>query len=159
LADGKSLSLKEMVRRSGNTPRTIRFYEEIGLIRPFGRTPGGHRLYHAAELEKLQLVSDLREAGLSLEEIKTMLDLKAEIGDARRCSVEVTKLLNTKIDELKRRLGVLLRLKEEFSDTVDVLQAACAECKHPPGQELCQACTDVNHQSLPRTFRWLWNVH
>jgi len=154
-----TLTLKEMVRRTGNTPRTIRFYEEIGLIHPVGRSPGGHRLYHPSELEKLQLISDLRIAGCSLEEIKTIFELKRARGDARSASAEVAKLLGDKIEDLKRRLSALIHLRDELSSSIAVLQNACINCKHPPGQEICESCADIDHDRLPRTFRWIWNVH
>src|SRR5260221_5999883 len=56
----------EMARLSNNTLRTVRFYEEAGILRPVGRTEGGHRLFERPELDRLLLVSDLREAGMSL---------------------------------------------------------------------------------------------
>src|SRR5258708_38990334 len=66
----------EMARLSNNTLRTVRFYEEAGILRPVGRTEGGHRLFERPELDRLRLVSDLREAGMSLEEIRTLLDAR-----------------------------------------------------------------------------------
>jgi DNA-binding transcriptional MerR regulator len=158
-AQEKTLSLKEMVKRSGATPRTIRFYEEVGLIRPVGRTPGGHRLYSERELEKLSFVADLRDAGLSIEEIKELFDLRRLTSGAREASVQVAQRLNEKIEELRRRMAVLGRLRDEFASSVDIFQHTCSECRHPPGREVCDVCTDIDHSHLPRTFRWLWNVH
>jgi MerR family copper efflux transcriptional regulator len=157
-AEAKSYTLREMVRQSGNTPRTIRFYEEIGLVQPIGRTPGGHRLYDARELEKLQLVSALRDAGLSLDEIKLLFALRRSHPDGRSASRQAISILTTKIDELKRRLSVLSQLKDELGSAVDIFRHSCTDCKHPPGQELCESCTDVDHSHLPRIFRWIWNV-
>jgi DNA-binding transcriptional MerR regulator len=147
-----------MVRQSGNTPRTIRFYEEVGLIRPRGRTQGGHRLYEPRELEKLQLITDLRLAGFSLEEIRVVFGLKRATADAKRASQQMMQLLNDKLEDLKRRLAALIQLKEEFAGTMSVLQNACAECKQPPGQELCSSCAEVDHGNLPRTLRWVWHL-
>jgi DNA-binding transcriptional MerR regulator len=157
--DEKTLTLKEMVKRSGSTPRTIRFYEEVGLITPVGRTQGGHRLYRPSELEKLSFISDLRDAGVSLEEIKELLDLRASSQNARDASQKVSQLLHNRIEDLKRRLGVLARLRDELAHSVDIFQKSCADCKHPPGNEVCDTCTDIDHARLPRAFRWLWNVH
>jgi len=158
-SERETLTLKEMVRASGNTPRTIRFYEEVGLIHPVGRSPGGHRLYQPSELEKLQLISDLRIAGFSLDEIKAIFELRSVRRDARQASAEVAKLLADKIEDLKRRLSALMQLRDEFASSVKLLQDACLQCKHPPGQEICEVCTDIEHGNLPRTFRWIWNVH
>src|SRR5215475_3804791 len=109
----KTLSLKEMVKRSGATPRTIRFYEEVGLICPVGRTPGGHRLYSELELDKLGFIADLRDAGLSIEEIKELFELRHAMGSAKEGSTRVARRLNEKIDELRRRMTVLSRLRDE----------------------------------------------
>src|SRR5262247_851294 len=108
--EAKTFSLKEMVKRSGATPRTIRFYEEVGLIRPVGRTPGGHRLYSELELEKLGFISDLRDAGLSIEEIKQLFELRLSAPNARAASVEVARRLGEKMEELRRKVTVLARL-------------------------------------------------
>src|ERR1700734_3560260 len=56
------LTTGEMARRSNNTLRTVRFYEEEGILRPVRRTEGGHRLFDRRELERLMLVTDLRTA-------------------------------------------------------------------------------------------------
>src|SRR5438876_8418171 len=151
--DAKTFSLKEMVKRSGSTPRTIRFYEEVGLLHPVGRTPGGHRIYAESELEKLTFIADLRDAGLSIEEIKELFDLRRAAGGARTASAEVARKLNEKIEDLRRRMAVLGRLRDEFASSIDIFQHSCAACKHPPGQEVCDACTDIDHADLPRTFR------
>jgi MerR family transcriptional regulator, Zn(II)-responsive regulator of zntA len=157
--EAKTFSLREMVKRTGATPRTIRFYEEVGLISPIGRTPGGHRLYSERELEKLTFIADLRDAGLSIEEIKELFDLRHAAGNARTASAEVARKLTEKIDDLRRRMTVLGRLRDEFSSSVDIFRHSCSDCKHPPGQEVCDACNEIDHARLPRTFRWLWNVH
>ena len=60
------LTTGDMARKSGSTLRTVRFYEEAGILKPTQRTEGGHRLFEASELDKLRLVSDLRSAGFSL---------------------------------------------------------------------------------------------
>ena len=157
--EAKTLSLREMVKRTGATPRTIRFYEEVGLIHPVGRTQGGHRLYSEHELEKLAFIADLRDAGLSIEEIKELFDLRAAAGSARAASGEVARKLNEKMEDLRRRMAVLARLRDEFASSVDIFQHNCAECKDTPGQERCQTCVEIDHGQLPRTFRWLWHVH
>lgn len=54
--------------------RTLHFYDEIGLVSPAGRTDGGHRVYGPREIERLQQVISLRATGLSLDEIRAILD-------------------------------------------------------------------------------------
>ena len=70
------LTTGEMARLSNSTLRTVRFYEEEGILRPARRTEGGHRLFERSELDRLMLVTDMRMAGLSLDDIKAILEVK-----------------------------------------------------------------------------------
>lgn len=58
---------------TGLSFRTIRYYEEIGLVRPSGRTKGGFRLYTEADVERLLLVKAVRPLRLNLDETRQML--------------------------------------------------------------------------------------
>ena len=67
---GAEYSSGDLARATGNTVRTIRFYEEQGLLQPAEVSEGGHRRYTEADLEKLRLIADLRELGLPLSQIR-----------------------------------------------------------------------------------------
>jgi DNA-binding transcriptional MerR regulator len=71
---------------TGLTPRSIRYYEEIGLLRPAARSQGAFRLYDASDLERLGFIRELRDdAGFSLGEIALLLeDEEARIRDRER---------------------------------------------------------------------------
>ena len=64
----------ELARRTGLTVRTLHHYDEVGLLRPGGRTPSGHRLYGDGEVARLQRIQSLRRLGFGLEEIGAVLD-------------------------------------------------------------------------------------
>lgn len=152
------LTLKEMVRGTGNTPRAIRFYEEEGLLQPARRSPAGHRMYEPRELEKLALISDLRKAGFAIHEIKRIFTMRADRDSAKEAAAEVQLFLTERVAELRRLIDSVVRLRDEFSQSLDIL-TACADCREPPGEEVCEACTRIEHGALPRTFRWIWSVH
>jgi DNA-binding transcriptional MerR regulator len=63
----------DLARATGHTVRTVRHYEEAGLLVPSEVSDGGHRRYTEDDLERLRLIVDLREVGLSLCEIKSIL--------------------------------------------------------------------------------------
>lgn len=66
--------MEEVVRRTGLTPRAIRYYEEMGLLSPSGRTAGGFRLYDDVEIAQLIRIKELQTLlGFSLAEIKHIL--------------------------------------------------------------------------------------
>ncbi len=69
------LKIQEVAAELGLTPRSIRYYEEIGLLEPAGRSEGAYRLYDADDLERLRFIKGLRDdAGFSLAEIGTLLE-------------------------------------------------------------------------------------
>jgi MerR family transcriptional regulator, thiopeptide resistance regulator len=64
----------ELAARTGLTVRTLHHYDEIGLLRPARRTASGHRLYGESEVERLQRIVSLRQAGFGLEDIVGIVD-------------------------------------------------------------------------------------
>jgi DNA-binding transcriptional MerR regulator len=68
------LKIQEVAAELGLTPRSIRYYEEIGLLEPAARSGGAYRLYDADDLERLRFIKGLRDdAGFSLAEIGALL--------------------------------------------------------------------------------------
>ena len=65
---GGLLTLKDMTAGSGCTPRTVRYYEREGLLQA-ARSSGGHRLFPPGELDRLNFILALREAGVSDQEV------------------------------------------------------------------------------------------
>jgi MerR family transcriptional regulator, repressor of the yfmOP operon len=91
------LRINEVAAETGLTPRTIRYYEEMGLLEPAARSEGDYRLYDASDLDRLQFIRDLRDdAGFSLAQIGQLLeDEKARERNRRR--------FRTSGDETERR--------------------------------------------------------
>jgi DNA-binding transcriptional MerR regulator len=68
------LKVGELARRTGISVRTLHYYDEIGLLTPARRGDGNHRLYAVADIARLQQITSLRQLGLSLEEIRAVLE-------------------------------------------------------------------------------------
>lgn len=73
--DERLLQIGEVAERVGLSLRTVRYYEEVGLVTPASRSDGGFRLYSAADVERLQLLKRMKPLGLSLEEMRELADL------------------------------------------------------------------------------------
>ena len=157
--DDKLLTTGEMARLSNSTLRTVRFYEEEGILRPVKRTDGGHRLFDRGELDRLLFVSDLRTAGLSLDEIKEILALKKGAANGKDAAKDVRRILGVRIQELHEKLAVLTRLRDEFAQTSEII-ASCLTCQDNEGfPEGCRECSVItSHAHLPRSTRVLWAV-
>jgi DNA-binding transcriptional MerR regulator len=85
-ATTRPLRIGEIAERTGTTPRTIRYYEEIGLL-PGGssREKGKHRVYDEADVERLQEITRLRDLlGLSLDELKLLVEAEEARAALRR---------------------------------------------------------------------------
>ena len=77
-AGERLLRIQEVAADTGLTPRTIRYYEELGLLAPAARSEGAYRLYDAEDLERLRFIRGLRDdAGFSLAEIGQLLEDEA----------------------------------------------------------------------------------
>jgi DNA-binding transcriptional MerR regulator len=129
----ESLRIGDVARLVGTTPRTIRYYEEIGLLAEAPARPSGqHRMYTEAEVERLREVMRLKDLlGVSLEELKTLLsaeEARAEVrAQLRREDVDPARrreLLNEALGHLDRQLALvrhraaeLARLEHELSET------------------------------------------
>ena len=156
--DGALLTTGEMARRSENTLRTVRFYEEEGILRPVRRTDGGHRLFDKRELERLLLVTDMRAAGLSLDEIKQILEVKQHAGSGGVAAARAMEILHRRITELRDKLAVLGRLQDDLTETTDIM-TACVSCDDTRFPLRCDSCSVMTSRAtLPRSLRVLWST-
>jgi MerR family Zn(II)-responsive transcriptional regulator of zntA len=154
-APKQRLTLKEMVRGANTTARAVRFYEAQRLIQAAARSPGGHRWFHQSELARLRLVIDLRECGLSIEEIRAVLSAKTQGSRPQEAAVAVQALLSTHLQELQRKVVVLERLSREFTSALQILDQ-CAHCEDPRGLEACASCELPRLSSTPASFHQIW---
>jgi DNA-binding transcriptional MerR regulator len=129
------LRIHEVGRRLGLTPRAIRYYEEIGLLTPAGRTEGDHRLFSQADVERLQTIKSLRDdAGFSLADIGALLadeDERAARRVAYHGTTDVQQRRGLLVEELDRvdRHIVLLRGKiDRLAGMIGEAEARRARC-------------------------------
>ena len=71
----------EVVARTGLSHRTIRYYEEMGLLTPSARTEGGFRLYDEADIQRVQLIKPMKPLGFSIEQMRQLVDALDTLAD------------------------------------------------------------------------------
>jgi len=108
-------SIGEVSELSGVSPRTIRYYEELGLLPGVRRRSGGRRVYGADELERLRFIGRLKTLGLALQEIKELNALYALAGSTSAMLRRLDDLLGTHLLGLDGRIQELLGLRDEMS--------------------------------------------
>ncbi len=69
------MQIGQVAEKAGLSLRTVRYYEEVGLVQPISRTPGGFRLYSEREVERLRILKGMHPFGISLEEIRELMEL------------------------------------------------------------------------------------
>jgi len=108
-----ALRIGEVARLVGVPAKTLRYYEDIGLIWPAGRTESGYRFYGWRELEQIEFVRRAKTMGLTLEQIRGLVEVAEEgmpSGVLRRLDV----LLEQKLEETERSLEELRAFRESL---------------------------------------------
>jgi DNA-binding transcriptional MerR regulator len=154
----ESLRIGDVARLLGTTPRTIRYYEEFGLLPEAPARPSGqHRIYSEAEVDRIREVMRLKDLlGVSLEELKTLLtaeEARAEVrAQLRRDDVDPERrreLLAEALGHIDRQLALvrnraseLAKLEDELSETRKRVRRkirgldAAREGSFPPSEEM-----------------------
>jgi DNA-binding transcriptional MerR regulator len=101
----------ELAGRLRLNPRTLRFYESMGLLPEPDRTSGGYRDYGADDLERVRFIKSAQRLGLSLEDIKEILAFKDR--DELPCDY-VLSVIDREADALDQRIAELERLRKEL---------------------------------------------
>jgi DNA-binding transcriptional MerR regulator len=78
------MQIGEVAERTGLSLRTIRYYEEVGLVVPATRSQGGFRLYTDTDVERLQVVKRMKPLEFTLEQMGELLDISDRLASPRR---------------------------------------------------------------------------
>ncbi|MCG3730787.1 Zn(II)-responsive transcriptional regulator [Vibrio cincinnatiensis] len=107
----------ELAKRCGVSSDTLRFYEKNALIKPAGRSESGYRLYDEANQQQVSFILKAKALGLSLDEIKELLDIKLEAtehscAEVKSITSAKLKLIDEKIAELTRIRAALKKIND-----------------------------------------------
>jgi MerR family copper efflux transcriptional regulator len=108
------MNIGQAARRSGLPAKTIRYYEEIGLLRP-QRAENGYRDYDDLDIHRLRFLQRSRGLEFSVEECRQLLSL---YDDKARESADVKAIANAKLAEIDRKLAELMGLRDMLSHLV-----------------------------------------
>jgi MerR family transcriptional regulator, Zn(II)-responsive regulator of zntA len=133
------MRIGDLAKRAGTTMRTIRYYEERGLIEPARRTKGGFRLYQEEELRKLHLIRSLQVLDMPLAQVKAFFDERQRGRAAAEIAPALQGVLRAHLEEMERRIAQYRAMQESVRQTIDILDA-CRRCPHEPGPGVCGHC-------------------
>ncbi len=132
------LQIGEAAEHVGLSLRTVRYWEEIGLVTPSARTEGGFRLYSDEDLRRLRIVKHMKPLGLTLEEMRELLELieqsaRPELVDAPELHIVRSKLQeyadrgDEQIAKLERYLDQARSLRRDIADRLGRCDAVLGE--------------------------------
>ncbi len=109
------MNIGTAARKSGLPPKTIRYYEEIGLIAPH-RAENNYRDYSDGDVHRLRFLQRSRSLGFSVEQCRQLLSLYA---DHARESAEVKALAQAKLDKIDQKIAELAALRATLAQFVE----------------------------------------
>ena len=117
------MNIKDVATRSGLPAKTIRYYEDIGLIRPL-RAANGYRAFRDSDLHKLTFLSRARSLGFSIEDCRTLMALYE---DRSRASADVKTVANAHLARIAEKIAELRAMEAALTHLV----GACAGDQRP----------------------------
>ncbi|RYG21159.1 MAG: MerR family transcriptional regulator [Burkholderiales bacterium] len=123
----KMLMIGDLAAATGTKVNTIRFYEEIGLMRRAARTQSGRRTYGAGDLERLRFIRHARKLGFETQEIRSLLALG---DDPERPCDKVTQIAVRHLDDVNEKIARLALLRDELEQIArSCAGGAVSECR------------------------------
>ncbi len=107
------LTIGELARELHLNPKTLRYYEQVGLLPKPRRSESGYRIYSGEEVERLQLVKRAKLLGLSLAEIKEIVEYAID-GRCGPLQDRLFSLVEAKLDEIDRKIQDLIAFREDL---------------------------------------------
>lgn len=113
-AVGEAYRIGEVAAKVGMTERTIRYYEELGLLDSVRRLEGGTRVYTDDDIRRLKFISKLKVLGLSLQEMHELDGLYQQRRSNRTVLPRLIELLDAHLDTVDGRIAELQALRDEI---------------------------------------------
>ncbi len=148
------MQIGDFAQKAGVSVRAIRYYEELGLLRPESHSNGGFRLYGHENLKRIQVINFLKDLGLSLTEIRQILLAKKPSGGDKQTVGFLLRIFAEKLSLVEARLENLGRVKDELARAIKILRS-CETCDHKVLLDAmcCGNCGNLlPRESVPDTF-------
>ncbi|MFT7486984.1 MAG: MerR family copper efflux transcriptional regulator [Candidatus Paceibacteria bacterium] len=143
------LKIGDFARLAETNLRTLRYYEELGLLMPATRSTGGFRYYRPTDVNRVRLIWDLQQLGLPLERIAEQLGHRSERLPTKELAARLQQVLQDHDKLLEDRIE-LLKLQREKVSVARAKLEDCSRCRHLPSPDnnYCEPCK-VSQDPLP----------
>lgn len=157
MSDPTLLKIGDFARLAGTNLRTLRYYEELGLLSPASRSAGGFRYYRESEIHRVHMIRDLQELGLQLEHIRELIQARLEnetrdqfLTRVKRALEEQSRMLSERQRALEAQQARILQAMKKLNECSTCAFEPCRSANH------CDPCKNTG-QSLPQTLSALYH--
>lgn len=130
----EGLLIGELSRRVNLPAQTIRYYERLGLLSPPKRTASHYRIYSEAAAERLDFIQKAKRFGLSLDEIKRLIDLRQ---DGVPPCADLKAMVKQHLAELDQHIQDMLSLRRELAHRYEHIEAALPDSSELSDEAIC----------------------
>lgn len=131
------LKIGDFARLADTNLRTLRYYEELGLLAPSHRSQGGFRYYRRTDVNRVHLIRDLQELGLQLERIRELISVRAAGEPGTQFLTRVRQALSEQDRMLSERENSIREQRKRIAEALEKLNE-CQSCTNSP-------CARNNH--------------
>lgn len=141
------LRIGQLATACGKSVRAMHLYEELGLLKPVVRSKGGFRLYSHSAVNRVQWITRLQDADVSLNEIRDFLQVIDQVQVAPAAMDKVRSLFEEKLREIRDQRAKLASLEADLLAGLSYLDG-CKTCEAEHSKSECGACRLHGHDGV-----------
>jgi len=150
------LKIGDFARLAGTNLRTLRYYEELGLLSPSHRSQGGFRYYRTTDVNRVNMIRDLQELGLQLERIRELISARAADESGAKFFARMRQALAEQDRMLVERQRSIAEQRQRVQEALTKL-SECQSCSTSPCAQNnhCEPCS-TSGEHLPELLSALY---
>ena len=149
------LKIGELAELLSTTPRTIRLYEELGVLVP-ARTEAGNRLYARKDLKRMEVALKLSRCGVGLEVIHGLATLRSQCESGAQAAASVMPQLSALQDDIRAHIDQLKQLERDIESAFGLVEQ-CRDCPNRPNRRDCPHCPVDRNIETSDIARLIWD--
>ena len=149
VGDAPLMQVGELAKATGKTVRAIHLYEDMGLLTPTDRSKGHYRLFSSDALLRVRWIGKLQSLGLSLSEIKSLVQEQEGSDSAMFAAARLRDLYIEKLAETREKLAELSALEKELEASLQFLTACDTACVEELPVHSCPSCERTEEKDAP----------
>ncbi len=147
MLDPDLLKIGDFARLAGTNLRTLRYYEELGLLDAASRSPGGFRYYRRTDINRVQMIRDLQELGLHLDRICELVAARSADEPREQFHARVQLALEEQDRLLALRTAAVEEQRKKIAQALHKIRE-CGHCAQAPRHDnnFCEPCSTTGER-------------